>query len=181
MQAAGCEKYDIVAAAGDKPRSCWGPGHTRGLSCLVARQLGPPKRHLTMRKVGPSSCTVLSQPSHMRAQSYYGSLTCCAWSHDGRYVAAGGEDDLVAVFGLSERCVVAWGEGLSSFISAVAFDRRCFPPVGQKFGAGGTVLVVCGGGETGCLALLPFCRFSTTALDPKLSCSNEQQVNLHPS
>ncbi|KAK9819570.1 hypothetical protein WJX81_001337 [Elliptochloris bilobata] len=56
-------------------------------------------------------------------KSYYGSLTCCAWSGDGRYVAAGGEDDLVAVFGLSERCVVAWGEGLSSFISAVAFDR----------------------------------------------------------
>jgi hypothetical protein len=40
-------------------------------------------------------------------------------------VAAGGEDDLVAVFGLSERCVVAWGEGLSSFVSAVAFDPRC--------------------------------------------------------
>ncbi len=61
----------------------------------------------------------------IRAQSYYGSLTCCAWSGDGRYVAAGGEDDLVAVFGLSERCVVAWGEGLSSFVSAVAFDPRC--------------------------------------------------------
>ena len=44
-------------------------------------------------------------------------------------MAAGGEDDLVAVFGLGERCVVAWGEGLSSFITAVAFDyRRGCPP-----------------------------------------------------
>jgi WD40 repeat protein len=70
-------------------------------------------------------CLVFNNVRSIRAQSYYGSLTCCAWSGDGRYVAAGGEDDLVAVFGLSERCVVAWGEGLSSFVSAVAFDPRC--------------------------------------------------------
>ena len=74
---------------------------------------------------GPfSACCALRRACERAAQSYYGSLTCCAWSSDGRYVAAGGEDDLVAVFGLGERCVVAWGEGLSSFITAVAFDCR---------------------------------------------------------
>lgn len=39
-----------------------------------------------------------------------------------RYVATGGEDDLVAMYGLQERCVIAWGEGHSSYVSRVAFD-----------------------------------------------------------
>jgi len=34
-------------------------------------------------------------------QSYYGGLHCCAWSPDGRYVAAGGEDDMLALYGLT--------------------------------------------------------------------------------
>lgn len=55
-------------------------------------------------------------------QSYYGGLLCCAWSPDARYVAAGGEDDLVAVYGLAERCLVAVGRGHSSWVSQVAFD-----------------------------------------------------------
>eukprot|EP00884_Botryococcus_braunii_P020695 jgi/Botrbrau1/7309/Bobra.247_3s0004.1 len=55
-------------------------------------------------------------------KSYFGGLLCCSWSADGNYVAAGGEDDLVSVFGLQERCVVAWAEGHSSWVSACAFD-----------------------------------------------------------
>jgi len=39
------------------------------------------------------------------ARSYYGALTCCAFSHDGRYVAMGGQDDLVA---LSACASAAW-------------------------------------------------------------------------
>ena len=45
-----------------------------------------------------------------------------AWSKDGRYIATGGEDDLVAVFGLHEERVIVWGEGHYSWVSAVAFD-----------------------------------------------------------
>ena len=55
-------------------------------------------------------------------QSYYGGLLCCAWSPDSRYVAAGGEDDLVAVYGLAEACLVAVGQGHASWVSGVAFD-----------------------------------------------------------
>mmetsp|Transcript_28729 Transcript_28729/g.80884 ORF Transcript_28729/g.80884 Transcript_28729/m.80884 type:complete len:444 (+) Transcript_28729:453-1784(+) len=55
-------------------------------------------------------------------KSYYGGLLCVAWSHDGQYIATGGEDDHVAVFGLKEQRVVVWGEGHSSWVSAVAFD-----------------------------------------------------------
>lgn len=45
-----------------------------------------------------------------------------AWSHDGKYIATGGEDDLVAVFGLQEGRVIVWGEGHNSWVSAVSFD-----------------------------------------------------------
>ena len=44
------------------------------------------------------------------------------WSPDGRYIAAGGEDDLVSIYGMAERGVVAWGEGHSSWVTQVAFD-----------------------------------------------------------
>ena len=56
------------------------------------------------------------------AQSYYGSLLCCCWTHDGRYVAAGGEDDLVSVYGMAERALVSWGSGHLSWVSRVSFD-----------------------------------------------------------
>jgi len=54
--------------------------------------------------------------------SHYGALLCCAFSADGKYVAAGGEDDLVMVYGVEERCVVAHLEGHNSWVSRVAFD-----------------------------------------------------------
>ncbi|XP_046401441.1 WD repeat-containing protein 20 [Ischnura elegans] len=56
------------------------------------------------------------------ARSYFGGLTCVAWSPDGRYVAVGGEDDLVTVWSLRERRVVARGQGHRSWVSVVAFD-----------------------------------------------------------
>lgn len=37
-------------------------------------------------------------------------------SMDGKYVLAGGEDDLVQVWGMEERKVVAWGEGHNSWV-----------------------------------------------------------------
>lgn len=55
-------------------------------------------------------------------KSYYGALLCCAWSPDGKYVLAGGEDDLVQVWSMEDRAVVAWGEGHNSWVSAVVFD-----------------------------------------------------------
>jgi len=57
-------------------------------------------------------------------QSYYGGLLCCAWSPDSKYIATGGEDDMVAVFSVEQGCVIAFGEGHSSWISQVAFDFK---------------------------------------------------------
>jgi hypothetical protein len=42
------------------------------------------------------------------ARSYFGGLLCAAWSPDGKYIVAGGEDDLVTVYrysGIKKLCV----------------------------------------------------------------------------
>ncbi|KAH0583600.1 hypothetical protein H2248_009219 [Termitomyces sp. 'cryptogamus'] len=58
--------------------------------------------------------------------SYFGALTCIAWSHDGRFILTGGQDDLLTIFSPWEQRVVARCQGHSSFVSALAFDDlRC--------------------------------------------------------
>ncbi|KAG1855090.1 WD40-repeat-containing domain protein [Suillus tomentosus] len=58
--------------------------------------------------------------------SYFGSMTCVAWSPDGRFILTGGQDDLLTIFSPWEQRVVARCQGHSSFVSAVAFDElRC--------------------------------------------------------
>lgn len=39
------------------------------------------------------------------------------YSMDGKYILAGGEDDLVQVWSMEDRKVVAWGEGHNSWVS----------------------------------------------------------------
>ncbi|CAH1954693.1 unnamed protein product [Acanthoscelides obtectus] len=56
------------------------------------------------------------------ARSYFGGLLCVAWSGDGKLVAVGGEDDLVTVYSLEQKRVVARAQGHRSWVSAVAFD-----------------------------------------------------------
>ena len=55
-------------------------------------------------------------------KSYFGGLRCVAWSPDGRYIATGGEDDLVTIWSFAERRVVCRGSGHRSWVNAVAFD-----------------------------------------------------------
>lgn len=58
--------------------------------------------------------------------SYFGALTCVAWSPDGRYILTGGQDDLVTIYSPWEQRVIARCQGHSSFVSAVSFDDiRC--------------------------------------------------------
>ncbi|KAI3848050.1 hypothetical protein MKX03_026835 [Papaver bracteatum] len=67
-------------------------------------------------------------------KSYYGALLCCAWSMDGKYILAGGEDDLVQVWSMDDRKVVAWGEGHSSWVSGVSFDSYWSSPASDGTG-----------------------------------------------
>ena len=79
-----------------------------------------------MPSINGGATSVLRQDPDLNTpappQSYYGGLLCCAFSQDGRYLAAAGEDDLVSMYSVAEREVVAWGEGHSSWVTAVAFD-----------------------------------------------------------
>ncbi|CAI0471481.1 unnamed protein product [Linum tenue] len=83
-------------------------------------------------------------------KSYYGALLSCAWSMDGKYILAGGEDDLVQVWSMEDRKVVAWGEGHNSWVSGVAFDSYWSSPnadgtpetVMYRFGSVGQVRFV---------------------------------------
>ena len=48
------------------------------------------------------------------------------WSPDGKYVVTGGQDDLVSIWSLNERQIVARCPGHDSWVTAVAFDPwRC--------------------------------------------------------
>ncbi|KAL8981610.1 MAG: hypothetical protein Q9205_003650 [Flavoplaca limonia] len=59
-------------------------------------------------------------------QSYYGAFLCVCWSPDGKYILTGGQDDLVSIWSLTERRLVARCPGHHSWISSVAFDPwRC--------------------------------------------------------
>ena len=45
------------------------------------------------------------------------------WSPDGKYLACGGEDDLVTVYSVKAKRVVARGQGHKSWINRIAFDQ----------------------------------------------------------
>jgi catabolite repression protein CreC len=48
------------------------------------------------------------------------------WSPDGKYMLTGGQDDLVSIWSLNERQIVARCQGHHSWVTAVAFDPwRC--------------------------------------------------------
>ena len=59
--------------------------------------------------------------------SYYGAFICVCWSPDGKYALTGGQDDLVSIWSLQERRIVARCQGHRSWVTAVAFDpwRSC--------------------------------------------------------
>ena len=55
-------------------------------------------------------------------KSYFGGLLCCCWSHDGKYIATGGEDDLITIYSFYENRVACRGRGHCSWINSVQFD-----------------------------------------------------------
>jgi WD40 repeat protein len=55
-------------------------------------------------------------------RSYYGGLTCVAWSPDSQFLLTGGQDDLVSVWSVRDKRIIARCQGHSSWVSAVAFD-----------------------------------------------------------
>ncbi|KAF2718423.1 WD40 repeat-like protein [Polychaeton citri CBS 116435] len=59
-------------------------------------------------------------------RSYYGALLTVTWSPDGRYILTGGQDDLVSIWSLADRALVARCVGHESWVNDVKFDPwRC--------------------------------------------------------
>ncbi|CAN6664500.1 hypothetical protein TRVA0_036S00276 [Trichomonascus vanleenenianus] len=57
--------------------------------------------------------------------SYYAGFLCAAWSPDGRYLATGGQDDMVCLWSMEDehnKHIVARCQGHSSWVRAVEFD-----------------------------------------------------------
>lgn len=54
-------------------------------------------------------------------RSYFGGYLSVAWSQDGRFVVCGGEDDLVEIFSIADKAIVAFGEGHASWVSDLCF------------------------------------------------------------
>ncbi|ORX61355.1 WD40 repeat-like protein [Hesseltinella vesiculosa] len=70
--------------------------------------------------------------------SYYGNFLCVAWSPDGRYILTGGQDDLVTIWGMAEKRIVARCQGHKSWVTGVAFDAfRCDEGNLYRFGSVG--------------------------------------------
>lgn len=60
-----------------------------------------------------------------------------AWSPDGRYIATGGQDDLITIFSPRESRIVARCQGHSSFVTSLAFDLNKPEGKGYRFGSVG--------------------------------------------
>ncbi|KAJ2881798.1 hypothetical protein H4R27_003860 [Coemansia aciculifera] len=54
--------------------------------------------------------------------SYFSGFTCCAWSEDGKYVVAGGKDDLITIWSFYDQTVVARCQGHESWVRDIKFD-----------------------------------------------------------
>lgn len=67
-------------------------------------------------------------------KSYYGGLNFCSWAAEERYLLAGGEADMIEVFGTAERAVVAWAEGHASWVTHAAEDPAAWPTGGCGHG-----------------------------------------------
>jgi WD40 repeat protein len=100
--------------------------------------------------------------------AYFGPLSCVSWSPDSRFVAVGGQDDLVSIFSPRESRLVARCQGHSAFVTHIAFDpARGGGGGGYRFGSvgeDGKLLLVSGTGRDETMAITAI----TTIIAPSL-------------
>ncbi|KIX96167.1 uncharacterized protein Z520_07945 [Fonsecaea multimorphosa CBS 102226] len=106
------------------PVACWRISNQN----ITDFAFSPDNRHLAV--VGDDGyLRIIDYPQERLTDiysSYYGGFTCVCWSPDGKYVLTGGQDDLVTIWSLPERQIIARCPGHDSWVTAVAFDPwRC--------------------------------------------------------
>lgn len=84
-------------------------------------------------------------------EGYFGALNCVAWSPDSRFIAVGGQDDLITIYSPREMRVVARCQGHSAFVTSIAFDPMRSDGRGYRFASVG---------EDGKLVLVSYHRVS---------------------
>lgn len=60
----------------------------------------------------------------MMFKSYFGGLLCCCWSPDSKYIITGGEDDMISIFDIKNKCIVARGIGHHSYVIITKFGNN---------------------------------------------------------
>jgi WD40 repeat protein len=62
-----------------------------------------------------------AQAPVLRLHTYFGGVLTCCWSPDSRYLLTGGEDDMIALWSIEDRTLVARGMGHHSWVQSVSF------------------------------------------------------------
>lgn len=103
------------------PQARW----TIGKSAINQFEFSPDLKHIAI-VTQDGILRVLDYPDanrmFNRMTSYFGGLLCLTWSSDGKFIATGGEDDLVLIWSVEDEQPVARGEAHKSWISTIRFD-----------------------------------------------------------
>ncbi|KAI9220621.1 WD40-repeat-containing domain protein [Blastocladiella britannica] len=140
--AEGFEVFKPRKAHKHNPVSCWRIGQFvygtgRSVSDVA---FSPDGMHVALASLGGSLRVVHFAEERIMDtyKSFYGGLLCVTWSPDGKLIVTGGQDDLISVYSLKERRLIARCRGHTSWVSQIAFDVwRCdsrnyrFGSVGQ--------------------------------------------------
>ncbi|EHK44238.1 uncharacterized protein TrAtP1_008746 [Trichoderma atroviride] len=95
---------------------------------INAFSFSPDNRHLAVVSEDGTLRVIdyLSEKLLHLYHSYYGGLSCVCWTPDGKYVLTGGQDDLISIWSIADKALVARCQGHRSWVSALAFDLwRC--------------------------------------------------------
>ncbi|KAF3048702.1 hypothetical protein E8E11_008024 [Didymella keratinophila] len=90
-------------------------------SKINAFEFSPDRRHFAVVSEDGSFRIIdfLREKLLHHYMSYYGGMMCVCWSPDGRYVVTGGQDDLVSIWSLEDRMLVARCQGHNSWVTGV--------------------------------------------------------------
>lgn len=119
-------QYHSRSKEGDNPEKKWDFGN----SAISALEYSPCGRRLAVAS-RKGSCYVLANQEMddtitfnflVEMNSYFGGFLCCSWSPSGRFLAAGGEDDLISVMNIENGRIICRCQGHKSWVASIAWD-----------------------------------------------------------